>query len=130
MPRWPKIAERRGEGQRIRVSSLVLCGRIYIDWNWASLPVTGGIHRSEAGSDSCAGGAPMIHSTTSRIILSLAMLCLALPVAARQDKKEPPTAEEKKAAQDEKRANEEAGKKAVAEFESQVKDCKTIPEKA
>jgi hypothetical protein len=76
----------------------------------------------------------MVHPAASRILLSLALLALALPVSARQEVRKPgqdkPTAEEKKAAADEKKANEEAGKKAVAEFEAKLKECKTVPEKA
>ncbi len=76
----------------------------------------------------------MVHSTPSRILLSLALLFLALPVSARQELKkgpqEKPTAEDKKAAADQKKANEEAGKKAAAEFDAKMKECKTIPEKA
>lgn len=71
----------------------------------------------------------MVHPTASRLLVSLALLALALPLSARQEDRKP-TAEEKKAAQDEKRANEEAGKKAVAEFEKKIKECKTIPDKA
>lgn len=76
----------------------------------------------------------MLHSIPSRVLLSVALLFLALPVSARQELKKPgqdkPTAEDKKAAADQKKANEEAGKKAIAEFDTKIKECKTIPEKA
>ena len=75
----------------------------------------------------------MVHSTPSRILLSVALLFLALPVSAKQELKkaqDKPSAEDKKAAADQKKANEEAGKKAVAEFDAKIKECKTIPEKA
>src|SRR5262245_32130142 len=76
----------------------------------------------------------MVHSTATRLFLSLALLFLTVPVTAQQDLRKPaqdkPTAEEKKAAAEEKKANEEAGKKAADEFDKKIKECKTIPEKA
>jgi hypothetical protein len=71
----------------------------------------------------------MVHFTSSRIYLALALLFLSLPVAARQDEKKSPQ-DEKKAAADEKKANEEAGKKAADEFDKKIKELKTVPEKA
>src|SRR5262245_42822795 len=109
-------------GQRIPI---VLYKGRWIDWMWAST--------SKHGRASRVGGLPMVHSTPSRILLSVALLFLALPVSAKQELKKPqekPSAEDKKAAADQKKANEEAGKKAVSEFDSKIKDCKTIPEKA
>ena len=57
----------------------------------------------------------MFHSSSSRLILSLALLLPALPAQAGQD---------------DKKADEEAAKKAVEEFASKMKEAKNLPDKA
>jgi hypothetical protein len=66
----------------------------------------------------------MVHVTASRILrsVSAAFLLFALPLAAQQD--------DKKQTPEEKKAQEDAGKKAVDEFNEKLKDAKSIPEKA
>jgi hypothetical protein len=64
----------------------------------------------------------MVHFSSIRLLVSLALLLPALPAQGFQD--------EKKQTPEEKKAQEDAGKKAVDEFNDKLKDAKSLPEKA
>ena len=64
----------------------------------------------------------MGHFSSTRLLFSLALLLPALPAQGFQD--------DKKQTPEEKKAQEDAGKKAVDEFNDKLKDAKSLPEKA
>lgn len=64
----------------------------------------------------------MVHLSSARLLVSLALLLPVLPAEAFQDDKKPSA--------DEKRAVEEAAKKAVEEFADKMKEAKTLTDKA
>jgi hypothetical protein len=68
----------------------------------------------------------MVHLSSTRLLIALALLLPALPAQGFQDDKK----EDKKAAADELKANAEAAKKAVEEFADKMKEAKSLSDKA
>ena len=68
----------------------------------------------------------MLHLSSPRLLIALALLLPALPAQGFQDDKK----EDKKAAADELKANAEAAKKAVEEFADKMKEAKSLSDKA
>lgn len=64
----------------------------------------------------------MARFALSVTVLSLGLLVPVVPAVARQDEKKP--------SQDEKKTQEDAAKKAIADFTEKMKDAKGIPDKA
>jgi len=68
----------------------------------------------------------MVHLSSFRLLIALALLLSALPAQGFQDEKK----DDKKAAAGEKKANEDAARKAVDEFNDKMKEAKLLTDKA